>query len=101
MLRTRYIALVFLSAADFALTSKILSLGGEELNPIADWIICDWGISGLIAFKSIVVVSVICTIEYVARRDRRLAQTVITAALVITALPVASGVFQLCRHGWQ
>ena len=46
-----YLWLVFLSALDVVLTRVILYFGGTEVNPVADWVIVQWGQMGLSLFK--------------------------------------------------
>jgi len=100
MLRSRYIALVCLSVADFALTAQILCMGGWEVNPLAALIINNHGMSGLLVFKLSITFSVIAIIGYIATRNKVVALRTLRISIIITALPVVPGVFKLCRYGW-
>ena len=83
-----YLWLVFLSALDVVLTRVILYFGGTEVNPLADWIIINWGQMGMSLFKFGIVAFVISICEYTARLDQRMAFRLALAGCIISALPV-------------
>ncbi len=83
-----YLYLVFLSALDVVLTRVILYFGGTEVNPLADWIIDQWGQMGMSIFKFGIVAFVIIICEYTARMDIRMAFRLALAGCLISAVPV-------------
>ena len=83
-----YLWLVFLSALDVVLTRVILYFGGTEVNPVADWIIVQWGQMGMSLFKFASVTFVIIICEYTARLDHRMAFRLALAGCLISAVPV-------------
>ena len=60
--------LILVSALDVVLTRVILFFGGTEVNPIADFILAQWGRLGMSIFKFIIVGFVIIACEFIARR---------------------------------
>ena len=100
-----YTWFVFLSSLDLLLTWLILHAGGREVNAIADWVIHQYNIQGLIAFKFMVVVLVLCICEVVGRMRVDLGVRLARWAVVLTSFPVIVGSFHvlrivLDRHGW-
>lgn len=83
-----YLWLVFLSALDVMLTRVILYFGGTEVNPLANWIISQWGQMGMSLFKFAIVAFVIIICEYTSRMDFVMAYRLALAGCIITALPV-------------
>ncbi|MBG84451.1 MAG: hypothetical protein CMJ40_07900 [Phycisphaerae bacterium] len=83
-----YLWLTFLSALDVVLTRVILYFGGTEVNPLADWIIDQWGQMGMSLFKFAIVAFVIIICEYTARMDMKMAFRLALAGCIISALPV-------------
>ena len=64
-----YMWLVFVSALDVILTRVILFFGGTEVNPIADWILGEFGRIGMSVFKFMIVAIVIICCEIIGRRS--------------------------------
>ena len=83
-----YLWLIFLSALDVVLTRVILYFGGTEVNPLADWIIDQWGQMGMSLFKFGIVAFVIIICEYTARMDMKMAFRLALIGCIISALPV-------------
>lgn len=83
-----YLWLIFLSALDVVLTRVILYFGGTEVNPLADWIIDQWGQMGMSLFKFGIVAFVIIICEYTARMDMKMAFRLALIGCIISAMPV-------------
>lgn len=92
-----YTWFVFLSSLDLLLTWLILHAGGHEVNAIADWIIQQYNIRGLIAFKFMVVIFVLCICEVVGRIRIGLGARLARWAVVLTSFPVIVGSFHVLR----
>lgn len=88
--QSAYLWLVLISALDVMLTMVVLmALEGFEVNPVAAAVIDTMGFPGATAFKFGVVVLVVVICEIVGRKDDRSGRNLITAAILISALPVA------------
>ena len=83
-----YMWLIFVSALDVILTRVILFFGGTEVNPIADFILDQWGRLGMSIFKFIIVGFVIVACEFIARRKPRTSRRLAIASIIISMAPV-------------
>ncbi len=88
---TVYTWYVFLSSLDIMFTWVVLHAGGREENVIADWIIQQFNLPGLVLFKFCLVVLVVLICEIVGRRNPTLGRTLGRWVLLISAFPVAVG----------
>jgi len=93
-----YVWFVFISSLDIMLTWKILNRGGMEVNPLAAVVIDAWGMYGAIAFKFALMMWVIVACELLARLRQSAGRMLVTAAVVISAMPVAWSLFLLVMH---
>jgi hypothetical protein len=94
-----YVWFVFVSSMDVMLTWKILEREGTEINPIARWIIEQWGLPGAIVFKFSVMIFVIGICEFVGRSGRSM-RWLAGLAVAISALPVFYSLLLLMWHTW-
>jgi len=83
-----YLWLIFVSALDVILTRVILFFGGTEVNPIADWILAEFGRMGMSIFKFIIVAIVIICCEIIGRRSWKTGRKLAFASIIISFLPV-------------
>ena len=90
-----YTWFVFFSALDIMITWIVLHRGGHEVNRIADWVIRLADLPGLVVFKFVLVVLVVCICEIVGRRRPRLGSQLAKGAVAISVLPVVAGMVQL------
>lgn len=88
---TVYTWYVFLSSLDIMFTWVVLHAGGREENVLADWIIQQFNLPGLVLFKFCLVVLVVLICEVVGRRNATLGRTLGRWILLISAFPVAVG----------
>jgi len=95
-----YVWFVFVSAMDIMLTWLIKEKGGTEVNPIANWVIENWYLTGAIVFKFGLVVFVIMICEFVGRRERRTGLALAIFAACISAVPVVYSLSLLVGHYW-
>ena len=93
-----YVWLVFVSSLDIMLTWRILDRGGTEVNPVAALVIDAWGMHGAVAFKFAVMTGVIVMCEALARMRMSAGRFLATAAVAISAAPVAWSLFLLALH---
>lgn len=95
-----YLWLVFVSSLDVICTSIILTLGGSEVNPFADYLLQRWDLWGLVGLKFVAISVVIVLCEIIGRMrlitGRRLAQWAIGISLV----PVVVALVQLGWYAW-
>ncbi|MAG16709.1 MAG: hypothetical protein CMJ21_01425 [Phycisphaerae bacterium] len=95
-----YAWLVLVSSIDVMLTGLILSIGGTEVNVIADRVIVWGGFRTAIIYKYALVVMAIVLCEEVGRMreasGRRLAHWLIG----LGCLPVMAAYVQLAMHIW-
>lgn len=92
--------LILVSALDVVFTTIILSLGGAEVNAVADYLLQRWNLFGLIALKfgAISVAIVIC--EVIGRMRYSTGRRFAEWAIAISVIPVAVGVAQLVVFAW-
>ncbi|MEE2719106.1 MAG: DUF5658 family protein [Planctomycetota bacterium] len=83
-----YLWLIFVSALDVVLTRVILFFGGTEVNPIADWILGEFGRMGMSLFKFIIVAFVVVCCEIVGRQKWRVGRNLARASIIISMAPV-------------
>lgn len=86
---------VFVSASDVVLTWFILLLGGSEVNLLADAVIANAGLQGILIYKFCLVLLVVMICEIVGRRRLWVGRNLARAAIAITALPVVLSIVQL------
>ncbi len=101
-----YVWYVFLASLDVMLTALILSEvfsdidvyaepRGSEMNPLANWIIRVGGLPGMVAFKFILVILVVCICEIVGRRKHETGRQLAKWAVAISAIPVVVALVQM------
>ncbi len=94
---TLYTGFVFLGAMDIMLTWVILHDEGVELNILADWIIRNHNLLGVVLFKFSMVVLVVAICEIVGRHNERIGRKLAKWAIVLGAFPVLVGAFHVFR----
>lgn len=93
-----YLWFVLVSALDIVFTWTILSLGGKEVNVIADAVIAHTGFSGMMIYKFCLVLLVVVICEVVGRRRLALGRFLASWSVAITAVPVVLSLYQLLAH---
>ena len=83
-----YLWLIFVSALDVVLTRVILFFGGTEVNPIADWILAEFGRMGMSLFKFIIVAFVVICCEIIGRQKWKVGRNLARASIIISLSPV-------------
>jgi hypothetical protein len=101
-----YLAYVFASSLDVLFTWLIIWAGGREENWLADWIIRQHDLYGLVVFKFLVVMLVVGICEFVGRRRFQTGATLARWAVVLSTFPVVVGATHLLRlaaeqYGWE
>jgi hypothetical protein len=96
-----YVWFVFISTLDIMLTWVILHFGGREVNAVADHIIWQYGLPGLVAYKFALVVGVIAICEVVGRRRSGAARFLLGVGITVTCFPVLLALVLLLLHGRQ
>lgn len=94
----RYLVFATLGLCDFVQTCLILSIGGDEANAIALWIMKNLGLAATAAYKFALIGLVICLIEWILPRDPGAARRLANYALAIGAFPVLFGMSLLTIH---
>ncbi|MEM8874697.1 MAG: DUF5658 family protein [Planctomycetota bacterium] len=84
----RYVWFVLFSTLDVMMTFVILSIGGAEANPVANWILERFGISGMTIFKFVVISFVILLCEYVGRLNFEAGRRLTVYGIALTLMPV-------------
>lgn len=90
-----YVWLVLVAAMDVMLTWLILQLGGREVNWVADQVLQQGGLPGLLVLKFVVISFVICVCEYIARTRLSVAQRLVGWAIALHGVPLGVAVIQL------
>ncbi len=96
-LQIESLCFVLLSTLDIVFTGYLIHRGGRELNPIAAWILHQYNVRGLVAFKMIVVACVLLAIHLVAIKHLKLAQRVLWFGCLIVGSVAAYGGWLLNR----
>ncbi|MBN8597021.1 MAG: hypothetical protein J0L78_05030 [Planctomycetes bacterium] len=92
-----YAMFLLVAALDVICTAIILSLGGREINALANMFLEWWGVHGLLILKVVVSVLVLFTCEFVGRRRPAAAIRLAIAGIVLNTFPVVVGTSQLVR----
>lgn len=94
-----YVWLIFISALDIMMTWLILYWGGREVNALADWVIQNYDLAGMIIFKFTVATFVVVLCELVGRMRDSAGRKLAIASVAISALPVFLAFTMLLSHG--
>ena len=95
------IAFIILNLADVVLTALILGDGdlrGFESNPAANYWITRFGMPGMIAFKFILVASVITICQIISRYRPDLAVKVLTLGCIIVGVVICYSLSLILKH---
>ena len=90
---------VLVGTLDLLLTKVILSLGGRELNPLADLVLRQFDTPGLAALKYSTIIIVVLTCERVGRAHARAGRRLALTAVGLSAVPVMVASGQLINFG--
>ncbi|MCG8509410.1 MAG: DUF5658 family protein [Rhodospirillales bacterium] len=83
-----YCWFILVASMDVMLTWLVLSLGGTEVNPIADRILATTGHWGMVGFKLGITLLVIELCQIVGDRDKRKGSRLAWTAVGISAIPI-------------
>ena len=90
-----YTWFVLVASLDIITTWSILWLGGEERNPLADFILTVGDMPLMVTFKLTMTVLVVVICEVVGRRHAGTARKLALFAVGASSIPVVWGVTQL------
>jgi hypothetical protein len=90
-----HLLFVIVSSWDLVYTWLILSMGGREVNVIANAVLSYHGYGGMVAFKFTLVVLVVLLCEVIGRRNERTGRRLAIWAAAVTCFPVAFAMAQL------
>lgn len=91
------------ASLDVMVTTAIIEhFNGREVNKLANHLIEQYGLWGLVGLKFSTVIFVIMVCEFLGRRNFAKGKRLATLAIVISALPVGLGLIQvyLWSRGW-
>lgn len=91
------------ASLDVMVTTAIIEhFEGREVNKLANHLIEQYGLWGLVGLKFSTVIFVIMVCEYLGRRSYSRGRGLATLAIVVSALPVGLGLLQvyLSSRGW-
>ncbi len=93
---------VLVNLMDIVMTSLLLNTGQfVESNPIANFVLAEWGFPGVTAFKLIVVAMVMLIANIIATRRIRTSRLLLQFGTLIVGCVVAySGVLMMIHLGW-
>lgn len=98
LLYTRWYAwFLVASALDIIMTAMVLSLGGIEMNPVADFVITQFGMHGAMAYKFSLVILVILLCEIIGRHNNRWGRSVAQFAVLGPAFAALLGYSLILR----
>lgn len=91
-----YLALILVSALDLLLTHTVISIGGREVNPVANAVLnTPADFNGLIVYKFAIVFVVMMICEYIVRHAADTGRRLALGAVGISAFPVVWSVLLL------
>ena len=93
-----YAWLLLLSSMDIMLTWVILLFGGDEVNPIARWIIDHYNLTGMIVYKFVLIVFFIIICEIVGTLRDSTGWLLSKFSVVIACIPVVWAMYLLARY---
>jgi hypothetical protein len=83
-----YTWFVFLSALDLMLTWIVLHRGGVEVNRLAEVVIQQFDLHGLVAYKFGLMTGVIMICEFIGRHRHETGQRLARWGVILTSIPV-------------
>ena len=92
-----YTWLLLMSSLDVMLTWVILFKEGQEVNPIANYVIDKWGLEGMIVYKFTLILFFITVCEIVGTLRRSTGLLLSRVSVAIAAFPVVWSLFLLAR----
>jgi len=90
-----YTWFVLVSALDVMLTWVVLHAGGREANMLADAVLRNYGLEGLVTFKFALVVLLIVLCEIIGRRSHVAGKRLASGAVALTCVPLVIAVMLL------
>lgn len=99
-LRIGVVFFLLLSVADFLLTWRLISAANseiDEINPVASWVLANFGWMGLAAYKLTLVSGIACLVTVIANRKKAVGTSVMMfgcgaqASIVITGMMLLHG----------
>jgi hypothetical protein len=90
--------LLALATLDITLTTLVLSLGGSELNPVANLVIMRTGIPGMAALKAAAILLVVAICERLWRSHPDLGRRIATLGIAANTVPVAVGSVYIAEY---
>ena len=93
-----YAWLLLLSAMDVMLTWVILLLKGREVNPIANWVIKQWELSGMITYKFMLILFFIMICEVIGHMREPTGRFLSRVSVAIAMIPVVWSLYLLGRY---
>lgn len=97
-----YLWFIAASAFDIVMTALVLSIGGYEANPMANFVIARFGLHGAMAYKFALAILVICCCETIGRRDPRTGRAIAGFAIIMPAIAAVLGGWLIVQAaGWD
>lgn len=94
-----YTWLVFVSAMDIMMTWVVLHSGGYEANALANVVLQNHGLPGLVIYKFAFITLAIVICEVVGRRQPATGRKLAVASVALTCVPVVLAFFLLITRG--
>jgi hypothetical protein len=91
---------VLLNLVDLVSASALYDKMGDsfEANPIAQFLLIQWGIMGIVMLKVIMVTFVLVIINYIFNKDRKKAKTCLNILSGITFVGACLNIVSLCLY---
>jgi hypothetical protein len=93
-----YVWLAFIGLCDFTCTSVVLALGGAEVNPLAALVLNHSGLGGMLAYRVLVVLTVLALCEWLWTRRAQYARFAVLMSVAVSVPPVPFALVQLGVH---
>lgn len=93
-----YVWLVFFASLDVMLTWIVLTLGGSEVNPVADAVVQTGGLLAMSIYKFVLVSVFVLMCEAVGRMRDATGRTLAWVGVAIAAAPVVWTLVLLTHH---
>ena len=86
---------ILLASLDIILTWVVLSMGGQEVNGVAQWALGLGGLSGMIALKFATVTVVVVICETIGLRNERAGRRMAQWSVALSTVPIVVAIVEI------
>ena len=86
---------ILLASLDIILTWVVLTMGGHEMNGVAQWALGLGGLNGIIALKFATVTVVVVICETIGLRNQRAGRRMAQWSVALSAVPIVVAIVEI------